>query len=129
MSRYSTARGIIGGIFAGLLVIWTGLSLYAKTSGMLTWGEWGMYYSLGLSCIFLLQGIAWLFVPGMRKGFIGMLIPALFLAVTGLIPLAGGGWYAWESWWPFMIVAVGIVIIVSTVWGIVSRKNKKKVEE
>ncbi|MBN2378906.1 hypothetical protein JXM67_03790 [candidate division WOR-3 bacterium] len=129
MSRYSAARGIIGGIFAGLLVVWTGLSLYFKTSGILTWGEWGMYYTLGLAVIFLLQGIAWLFIPGMRKDFIGMLIPAMFLAVTGLIPLVGGGWYAWESWWPFMIVAVGLVIIVSTVWGIASRHKKKKVEE
>ena len=125
MHKGYRARGIIGGVFAGLLFIWTGVSFYLKTSGMLTWSEWGMYYPLGLAGIFLMHGIAWLAIPGMRKVFIGMLIPSVLLTVVGLIPLLGGGWHAWGTWWPFIIVAVGLVIMISAIWGVLSRYKKK----
>jgi len=125
-SKNSRARSLIGGVFAGLIVIWVGVSFYLKMSGLITWAEWGAWFTLGLAALFLLQGIAWLFVPGLRRSFIGMFIPALILAVVGIIPLLGGGWHAWRGWWPFLIVAVGLVIIISTVSGIVSKRRKEK---
>lgn len=129
MDRKTTrASGLIGGIFGGLLVIWLGVSFYLVMTRMLTWAEWGAWFPLGIAALFLLQGIAWLFIPGMRKNFIGMLIPALFLAVTGLVPILGGGWHAWGEWWPMVIVAVGLVIIISTVWAILSRTRKNDKE-
>ncbi|NLI97046.1 hypothetical protein GX441_00110 [bacterium] len=125
MSKKSAARDIIGGIFGGLIVIWTGISFYLVMIKMITWSEWGAYFCLGLAALFLLNGIAWLFVPGLRRSFIGMLIPALFLGVVGIVPILGGGWNAWTTWWPLIIVAVGLVIIVSTIWGIASRRRKE----
>jgi len=126
ISKNSRARSLIGGVFAGLIVIWVGVSFYLKMSGLITWAEWGAWFTLGLAALFLLQGIAWLFVPGLRRSFIGMFIPALILAVVGIIPLLGGGWHAWRGWWPFLIVAVGLIIIISTVSGIVSKRRKEK---
>jgi len=82
-----------------------------------------------MAALFILQGVAWLVIPGMRRSFIGMLIPAVFLSVVGLVPILGGGWHAWGVWWPLMLVAVGLVIIVSTVWGVLSRQRKKCEEE
>lgn len=126
ISKNSRAKSLIGGVFAGLIVIWVGVSFYLKMSGLITWAEWGAWFTLGLAALFLLQGIAWLFVPGLRRSFIGMFIPALILAVVGIIPLLGGGWHAWRGWWPFLIVAVGLIIIISTVSGIVSKRRKEK---
>ena len=122
----ATARNLVGGLFGGFIVIWVGVSFYMVMADIWTWGLWGAYFCLGLAGLFLLQGIAWLALPGMRKDFIGMLIPALFLTVIGGVPLVGGGWDAWGKWWPMILVAVGLVIIISTVWGIAARRRKKE---
>ncbi len=128
MAKNKIARDILGGIFGGLIVIWVGVSFYLVMVQMITWSQWGAYFCLGLAALFLLNGIAWLFVPGLRGGFIGMLIPALFLGVVGIVPILGGGWEAWTTWWPLIIVAVGLVIIVSTIWGIASKRRKDNEE-
>jgi len=127
-NKSSVAKSLIGGLFGGLIVIWVGVSLYFVMSEVITWGQWSAYFCLGMAGLFILQGIAWLAIPGMRRSFIGMLIPAVFLSVVGLVPILGGGWHAWGVWWPLMLVAVGLVIIVSTVWGVLSKHRKKEEE-
>jgi hypothetical protein len=128
MAKDSRIQNLVGGVFAGLIVSWTGASLYLKMANILTWGQWGTYYTLGMGGLFLLTGIIFLFVPGMRNGFIGMLITAIIVGVIGLIPLLGGGWHAWGKWWPLTIVAIGLIIIISTIWGVVSRARKEEKE-
>lgn len=128
-SRDSAAKSLIGGIFGGLIVIWLGISFYLVMADWINWTEWAAYFPLGLSGLFILNGIAWLLVPGLRRSFIGMLIPAMFLAIVGLVPVLGGGWHAWAEWWPFVIVAGGIVIIITVIWGVLSRRRKRVEKE
>ncbi|MBN2378907.1 hypothetical protein JXM67_03795 [candidate division WOR-3 bacterium] len=120
MSEKTRVRGLTGGIFAGCIVIWVGVSFLLRIQGIIpTWGLWWPILVIGLGVIFLLNGIAWLFFPYMRKGFIGMLIPSLVLAGVGIMGLLG----AFQVW-PVIIIVVGVVIIVSTVWGVlIAKKN------
>lgn len=126
--KHSAAKAIIGGLFGGFIMIWLGVSFYLVMSGFWTWGQWGAWFCLGLAALFLLQGIAWLAIPGMHKSFVGMLIPAVFLTAIGIVPIIGNGWDAWGKWWPLIIVAVGLVIIISTISTVVSKRKRKEVK-
>ncbi len=119
MSKNADTKNLLGGIFAGVIVIWLGVSFYLGVSETITWWKWWAYFLLGLGGLFLLNTIVWIIVPVMRNAFLGMLIPGLIVSSIGWMGLMGT-----MKWWWIVIVAIGLVIIASTVWGVMSRRPK-----
>lgn len=116
----SRTGGMVGGIFIGVALIWLGISLYLRKAEIIT--HWWPYFILGLGALFILVGIAMLFLSWLRKGTIGMFITGLILGAIGIIPILGGGW---GQWWFLIIVLGGVIIVVSVIWSAVTAKKKK----
>ncbi|MCK4333804.1 hypothetical protein KAX06_03330 [candidate division WOR-3 bacterium] len=116
----SRTGGMVGGIFIGVALIWLGISLYLRKAEIIT--HWWPYFILGLGALFILVGIAMLFLSWLRKGAIGMFITGLILGAIGIIPILGGGW---GQWWFLIIVLGGVIIVVSVIWSAVTAKKKK----
>jgi len=113
---------LFAGVFVGIAVMWLGTTFALRRWGIVERGWWP-YFLLGLGVLFLLGGVVMLFMPDMKKGAIGMFIPGLVLGVLGIIPALIGGW---STWWPLIIVAGGVVIIVSVLWSVLGTNRKEK---
>jgi len=105
----------ISGITGGLILILLGVLFLLSTMDYIPWGDWWAYFLLGLGVIFILEVIIRSSSRSYRQHSKGKLIGGVVLIVIG-----GANIYGMVNWWPLILIAVGIIIIFSSL-----RQTKK----
>jgi hypothetical protein len=101
-------RDPISGIFTGLIVIGLGIMFLLASRDVIGWGEWWMYMLLVVGGVFILEALIRSFIPAYRRPIMGRVIVGLILIAVGFSNI-----YDIGTWWPLIIIVVGVVIIIS----------------
>jgi peptidoglycan/LPS O-acetylase OafA/YrhL len=101
-------RDPLSGIFFGLAVIAVGIILLLASQGNIDWSDFWAYIFVVIGCIFIIEALLRSVMPVYRKPVFGKL-----LAGAILIAIGASNIYDIGTWWPLMIIAVGVVIILS----------------
>lgn len=101
-------RDPLRGLFPGLLLIVLGVLFLAATRDWITWDIWWRYLLIGLGAAFLIDAAAHYLNPNYRDTAFGRFIPGVILLFIGLAFL-----YGFDLWWPLVLIAAGIVILLS----------------
>jgi hypothetical protein len=105
-------RGGIPGLFAGLLLVWLGITLYLATSGIWSWDTWWQPFIIGLGVIFLIDA-AVRYVQNKNVPFVwGRVVTGLILIAVGVIFLLGN----LTNLWPVVLVVIGLLILLGAFW-------------
>jgi hypothetical protein len=95
-------------IFFGLVIIWFGLSIFLHKIDYLIYGDWIDYLLVGIGILFYLHVILYLLWTHDNHLLTGKLI-----AGTILIALGGRDIYGIHEWWPLILIAMGVIVILS----------------
>lgn len=101
-------RGPYPSLTGGLILILLGVLFLLTEMGRIGWANWWAYFLVGLGGIFLLEALIRMFSAEGRKGVSGKIIAGLILAVIGGAHLIG-----FEEWWPLILIAVGVGVLIS----------------
>ncbi len=95
-----------GPLVGGLILILLGGLFLLQQADMLPEADIWPYFLFGIGCILLIQAL--LRSTGAFRGpRMGSLIGGLILCLIGL-----GGMVGVEEWWPLLIIAFGVIVIV-----------------
>ncbi len=92
----------------GLILILLGVLFLLSEMGRIGWVDWWAYFLVGLGVIFLLEAAVRSVWAEDRHGAGGRIIAGLILVVIGGSHLVG-----LEHWWPLILIAVGIGVLIS----------------
>ena len=98
---------VIGSIVGGLILVWLGITFYLQQIGTIPPSNWWAYFIAGIGVIIILQGI--LLYSMRRRPFYGPFIGGAVLLFVGLSFI----YNAWGSFWPLILVVIGVAILVS----------------
>jgi len=101
------ARDPLGSVVGGLILIWLGICFLMTTSGPWEWENVWSYFLGGLGVIFLLEVVIRLLFPAYRRPIVGRLILSMVLMAIGF-----GGIVGLETWWPLVLIVIGLAILV-----------------
>ena len=99
------------GLLPGLILILLGSLLFLTTRGTLSWATWWQYFLIGLGVIFLVDALAHYFTPKYRDASYGKFIPGIILLFIGIAFV-----YGFSQWWPLVLVAAGIIILINVLF-------------
>lgn len=99
------------GLFWGLVLILVGVLLFINLQAGIEWDTLWKYLLIGLGAIFIIDGLAHYWNPGYRPGSFGRFIPGIILLFVGIAFL-----YDFSQWWPVVLIAVGVAILLSLVF-------------
>ncbi len=97
-----------GPLTGGLILIWLGISLYLAQTHYIDWATWWPYFIIGIGVILISQAIIRYASSERRAPAMGFLIGGAVLTIIGLAGVVG-----MENWWPFVLIAIGILVIFS----------------
>lgn len=100
-------RDPFSGIFVGLILIWIGVLWFLRAEKILVSGEWWQWFLIGLGGIFILDRLIRYASPVHRRPMFGRILLGLILIAIGVSFIFGVG-----TWWPLIVVVVGIAVIV-----------------
>ena len=92
----------------GLILILLGALFLLTEMERISWTDWWAYFLVGLGGIFLIEALFRAGSAEGRRGLGGRLIAGLILVVIGGAHLIG-----FEEWWPLVLIAVGIGVLIS----------------
>lgn len=92
----------------GLILILLGVLFLLTEMDRISWADWWAYFLVGLGGIFILEAVLRGFSAEGRRGMGGRLIAGAVLAIIGGAHLTG-----FEEWWPLVLIAVGVIVLVS----------------
>ncbi len=95
-------------ITGGLILIWLGVLFLLTEMDRISWADWWAYFLVGLGGVFLFEALLRAFSAEGRRGLSGRLTAGLVLAIIGGSYLVG-----FMDWWPLILIAVGLVVLVS----------------
>jgi hypothetical protein len=98
----------LSGMTGGLILIVLGVLFFLAQQDYISWDKWWAYFLIGLGGIFILESFIRILRPGYGRDFAGKLIAGAILIAIG-----ASGIFGVVSWWPLILIAVGIVIIIS----------------
>ena len=104
------ARDPISGVFTGLVLIVLGLCLFGATAEQIAWITWEnfwAYFLAGLGLAFIVEAALRYAIPAYRRPVFGRVIAGAILILIG-----AGNIIGFKIWWPFILVAIGLVILV-----------------
>jgi hypothetical protein len=101
-------------VIGGLILILLGVLFLLTEMGRIGWVDWWAYFLVGLGGILLLEALIRAFSAEGRRGAGGKVIAGFILIVIGGSHLIG-----FEHWWPLILIAVGIGVLIS---GFIKRK-------
>ncbi|MHB8086309.1 MAG: hypothetical protein ACYDHZ_10825 [Dehalococcoidia bacterium] len=105
------------GVFAGLLLILLGILLFMASQGIVSWDKWWQLFLIGLGVILLID-VFLRYSQDKARGFpMGRIIAAIVLIVIGVVFIISA-----INWWPLVLVAVGVAILIG---GLVRRSSDK----
>ncbi len=95
-----------GPLIGGGIVIWLGVLLMLQTRGMLSGGDFGGFFLIGIGVILLLRGVAaYQQTDGNDNGF-------GYLVGGGIMMIIGAGIaFNIRDWWAFLIIGIGLLIV------------------
>jgi uncharacterized membrane protein HdeD (DUF308 family) len=105
--RERRGRDPLRGLFWGLVLILVGVLFFINQQGT-EWDVLWKYLLIGLGGIFIVDGLAHFAIPEHRDGQLGRFIPGVILLFVGLAFL-----YNFSQWWPIILIAVGVIILLS----------------
>jgi hypothetical protein len=100
-------RDPFSAIFVGLILIWIGALWFLRAEEILVSGEWWQWFLVGLGGIFILDRLIRYASPVHRRPVFGRILLGLILIAIGVSFI-----YGVETWWPLIVVIVGIAVIV-----------------
>jgi len=103
-------RDPFSAIFIGLIIVWVGALWFLRAEEILVSGEWWQWFLVGLGGIFILDRLIRYASPVHRRPIFGRILFGLILIAIGVSFI-----YGIETWWPLIVVIVGIAIIVYAV--------------
>lgn len=92
----------------GLILILLGVLFLLTEMDIVSWADWWAWFLVGLGGIFLLEALLQAMSAEGQRGIRGRLTAGLILMIIGGAYLIG----FWE-WWPLILIAVGVVVLVS----------------
>ncbi len=95
----------------GLILILLGVLFLLVTMDHISWGSWWQYFLMGLGVILILEAIIRSASPSYRRDISGKLIGGFILIFIGGAFIIG-----WSNWWPLILIAVGVGILLSSFW-------------
>ncbi|MEN3007196.1 MAG: hypothetical protein ABC585_05580 [Candidatus Methanosuratincola petrocarbonis] len=105
-------RDLAGPLFGGGVLIVLGVSFWLATSGTISWAIWWAYFLGGLGILLILLGI-----NNARSGKdSGPITGGVVVLAIGIIAILAWN-YSLSSWWPLVLIALGLVVMVSAVLG------------
>jgi len=104
-------RDPIAGVVAGLIVISIGILFLLASQEIIGWSDWWAYFLLALGGILILEVLLRSMMPALRRPVFGKLIAGMVLIAIGAFNL-----YGLVSWWPLIIIVVGVVILFSALF-------------
>lgn len=110
-----------GPIIGGLILIWLGITFYIAQMNYISWAHWWAYFIFGLGIILIVQAGIRYATPAYKGSAIGSFIGGLVLMIIGLSGIMGV-----EKWWPLILIAIGIIVIVS---GVIASKRTPKTSD
>lgn len=100
-------RDPISGVVFGLLVLVLGVLLFLAARAVISWDDWWKYFLIGIGIIFLIEVLIRRLQPAYRRPMFGRFVAGLILICVGIASIGGFG-----SWWPLIIVAIAVAILV-----------------
>jgi peptidoglycan/LPS O-acetylase OafA/YrhL len=97
------------GLFFGLLLVLLGVIFFLAAQDLMAWGDWWKYLIAGLGGIFVIEALVRYARPAPRRPRFGRLIFGIILIGVGLAFIVG-----WGSWWPLILIIVGLAILLNT---------------
>ncbi len=98
-------------VTGGLILILLGVLFLLETMDVVSWGEWWKYFLCGLGFIFILEAVLRSGSPEFRPHITGRLIAGAVLMLVG-----GSFIFGVTNWWPFILIGIGVVLVISTLW-------------
>lgn len=102
-------RDPYSGIFGGLILILLGVLFLLATMDVISWGDWWAYFLVGLGAIFIIEFIVRSVTPAYLRQDKGKLVIGTVLVIIGGAHIVG-----MVSWWPLILIAVGIIIVFTS---------------
>jgi hypothetical protein len=100
----------LGQASGALVLIWLGTSFLLASLGIWEWvNVWG-YFLGGLGVIILLETLVRAVIPAYRRPILGRLIGAIVL-----ISLGFGGILGLGTWWPLVVIIIGLSMLLGAV--------------
>ncbi|MBN1352177.1 hypothetical protein JXJ21_22450 [candidate division KSB1 bacterium] len=94
-------------IFTGIIIIWIGVSFLLKTQNLIDAADWWAYFLIGLGIILVVEVVVRFARPEYHRPVAGRLI-----AGVALIAIGSSGIFDLEEWWPLILIAVGVVVLL-----------------
>jgi Ca2+/Na+ antiporter len=104
-------RDPLGRVIFGLIVIAVGILCLFASQGKIAWEDWWAYFLLALGGIFLFEVLIRSIMPAYRRPVFGKLIAGLVLIAIGAFNI-----YGLFSWWPLIVIGVGVFILFSALF-------------
>jgi hypothetical protein len=101
-------RDPLRGLFWGLVLVMIGVLFFVDQQTGIGWDILWKYLLIGLGSVFIIDGLAHLYNPAYRHSAYGRFIPGVVLLFVGIAFL-----YNFSQWWPIVLIAVGVVILLS----------------
>jgi len=95
-------------ITGGLILILLGILFLMSEMDKVSWTDWWAYFLVGLGAILLLEALLRAFSAEGRRSIGGRLVAGPILIVIGGAHVIG-----LEEWWPLVLIAVGIGVLIS----------------
>lgn len=100
-----------GRVIFGLIVITVGVLFLFASQNKIAWEDWWAYFLMALGGIFLFEVMIRSIMPAHRRPVFGKLIAGLVLIAIGASNIYGLG-----TWWPLIIIGVGVFILFSALF-------------
>ena len=95
-------------ITGGLILILLGVLFLMSEMDRISWADWWAYFLVGVGAILLVEALFRSFSPEGRKTIGGRVVAGPILIIIGGSRLIG-----LEHWWPLVLIAVGVGIVIS----------------
>jgi len=104
-------RDPLSGVTAGLIIISVGILFLLTSQDKIGWSNWWAYFLLALGGIFILEVLLRSIMPAFRRPVFGKLIAGVVLIAIGASNI-----YGLVSWWPLLIIGVGVLILFNALF-------------
>jgi hypothetical protein len=99
-------------ITGGLILILLGVLFLLAQMNRISWADWWAYFLVGLGGIFLLEFLISRLSTTSPQARTGRLIAGVVLIIIGGAYLIG-----FVEWWPLILIAIGLVVLLSPLLG------------
>lgn len=98
------------GVTGGLILILLGVLFLLSLHHYIHWYDWWAYFVMGLGGILILDFIIRAASASRRGAHTGKLVAGAVLIVIGASHIFG-----LSTWWPLILIAVGLILLISSV--------------